>query len=180
MRSQADDKSFAVDSSFSNEGQIAPRKYYGADAQLRIKHKYGNTEFRAEVVMGRQTATLNSSETPASVLVRNDGYFIRRFNGAYFYFLQHLFHRRHQLGIKYDWYDPNTKISGGDIGKNGSNVTEANVKYRTLGFGYIFYAAEYLRVVLWYDKVNNEFTSLPGFEADAKDDVFTCRLHFRF
>ena len=41
-------KTFVVDSSLSNLGDQAPRRYYGADAQLAYKHGWGKTEIRGE------------------------------------------------------------------------------------------------------------------------------------
>jgi hypothetical protein len=42
------DKIFIVDSSVSNLGRSAPRHYYGADFQLKLHHRRGATEWRAE------------------------------------------------------------------------------------------------------------------------------------
>ena len=180
INDNASGKTFTVDSSLTNIGKTAPRKYYGADAQLKIKNKAGYTELRAEFMTGTQTATLNNSETPAVLLAGSEGYYTRKFNGAYFYLLQNIFTTRHQLAIKYDWYDPNTGVKGNDIGKAGTNLNAADIKYSTLGFGYIHYVNENLKMVLWYDKITNEKTQLAGFTTDVKDDVFTCRLQFRF
>ncbi len=174
-------KTFVVDSSANNIGRIAPRKYYGADIQLKIKNRIGFTEFRAEYITGKQTSFANTSETPAALPADNlTPFYIRNFNGAYFYFLQNLFSVRNQVIIKYDWYDPNTDVSGTEIGHPGSNINESNIKYSTLGFGYINYITENVKVVLWYEKITNEKTFVPGFTGDIKDDVFTCRLQFRF
>lgn len=173
-------KTFIVDSSLGNVGKIAPRYYYGADAQLKIKNKIGFTELRAEFITGTQTASAASSETPGAAFTGTEGYYVRKFNGAYFYFLQHLGSTRHQIGIKYDWYDPNIEVSKDDIGKNGSSENAANIKYSTLGFGYIWHITENAKLVLWYDRIFNEKTQLTGYTSDVKDDVFTCRLQFRF
>jgi hypothetical protein len=173
-------KTFTVDSATTNINQVAPRHYYSIDAQLKIKNKIGFTELRGEFIAGKQTASVNSSETPGALFTGNDGYYVRNFNGAYFYLLQHLGSTHHQVGIKYDWYDPNTKTNSNDIGKAGSNLNAANIKYNTLGFGYIWYITENAKVVLWYDRITNEKTQLTGFTGDVKDDVFTCRLQFRF
>jgi hypothetical protein len=173
-------KNFIVDSSTANVGKIAPRKYYSVDAQLKIKNKVGYTEFRAEFIAGKQTASATSSETPGALFTGTDGYYVRQFNGAYFYFLQHLGSLRHQIGIKYDWYDPNSSVKTDDIGKAGSNINAANIKYSTIGFGYIHYITENAKLVLWYDKITNEKTQLAGYTNDIKDNVFTCRLQFKF
>ena len=46
---------------------------------------------------------------------------------------------KHQLMIKYDWYDPNTDVEKLDIGKTGTNLTQADIKYSTVGIGYSYY-----------------------------------------
>lgn len=173
-------KSFIVDSTGTNQGKIAPRIYYGADMQVKIKNKAGFTELRAEYMFGTQTATAGNSETPAALLTGNEGYFIRKFNGAYFYLLQNIVNEHHQVLVKYDWYDPNTDVKNEDIGKAGTNINATDIKYSTLGFGYIYYVNENLKLVLWYDKITNEKTQLPGYIKDLKDNIFTCRLQFRF
>ena len=173
-------KNFIVDSSSTNPGNIAPRRYFGADFQLKIKNKVGFTELRAEIITGKQSASLTSSETPGALFTGSEGYYVRNFNGAYFYFLQHLGSTHHQIGVKYDWYDPNTDVSNNEIGGPGSAINASNIKYSTLGFGYIYYVNENLKLVCWYDRITNEKTLLAGFTGDIKDDVFTCRLQFKF
>lgn len=176
---------FNVDSTLSNEGKIAPRHYYGADVQLKIPNgKKGFTEFRAEYIRGTQTATAATSETPGAIPEDAAGaklpLYVRKFDGAYFYFLQHLGSPQHQLGLKYDWYDPNSDISGHQVGQAGSNTTEADLRFDTFGAGYLYHINEHLRLTLWYDLVRNESTDLQGYTTDVKDDIFTCRLQFRF
>lgn len=174
-------KTFVVDSALTNSGKIAPRKYYGADMQLKIKNKEGVfTQLRAEFMFGTQTSTAGNSETPPTLLAGNEGYYIRTFNGAYLYLLQNIFNERHQLIVKYDWYDPNTKVNSSDIGKPGTTLNATDIKYSTLGFGYLHQFNENLKLLLWYDKIANEKTLLTGYTTDIKDNVFTCRLQFRF
>ncbi len=174
-------KKVMVDSSTDNINRTSPRKYYGMNAQFRFKSSKGiSTELRAEFVAGQQTGTSGNTETPVALVSGADGFHIRHFNGAYFYLLQHIFNTRNQLLLKYDWYDPNTKVSGREIGAAGSNFTSANIKYKTIGFGYINYLTDNVKIVLYYARVINERTQLSGFTGDVKDDVFTCRLQFRF
>ncbi len=170
-----------IDSSAGNLYKTSPRHYYGANAQFKYKNKKGlTTELRAEFLAGKQTGTNNNTETPVALLSGNDGFHIRNFNGAYFYLLQQVFSTKHQLMLKYDWYDPNSRVKGNEIGAPGSNFSATNIRYNTLGFGYINYLTENVKIVLYYAKVTNEKTQLPGFTGDVKDDVFTCRLQFRF
>lgn len=172
---------FSPDSAGTNIGKVAPRQYFGADMQIRLPNRKGFTEFRAEYVAGKQSATKNTSETPGTVPLDSKGdpapLFIRSFNGAYFYFLQHLGSERHQLVLKYDWYDPNSAVSGNAI---DATFTWADMKYSTFGFGYVFYANPHLKITTWFDIVHNESTRLTGFEKDAKDNTFTTRVQYRF
>ncbi len=174
-------KSIVVDSSLNNLFKTSPRQYYGANMQLKYKNRKGLTsELRAEFVAGKQTGTANSSETPIALTSGNEGFHIRHFNGAYFYLLQQLFTTRHQVFIKYDWYDPDTMVKGNEIGATGAGFSGANIKYSTLGVGYISYLTDNAKLILYYANVKNEKTQLTGFTNDLKDDVFTCRLQFRF
>jgi hypothetical protein len=172
-------KRTVVDSSAANLDGVSPRKYYGADVQLKIKNKIGFTELRAEFIAGKQTGTANTTETPVALIAGNDGFHLRNFNGAYFYLLQNLFSEKYQLVLKYDWYDANTKVSGNEIA-NGTGLSAANIKYSTFGAGLVHYMTSNIKLVLYYANVKNEYTLLPGFTSDVKDNVFTARMQFRF
>ena len=178
MAGDGNGKFFVVDSSINNIGRKAPRRYYGADMQWKWKHSYGNTEIRAEYWRGTQTASAGTTETPPTLL--QEPYYVRKFDGAFFYLLQHILNAHNQIGIKYDWYDPNTKVKGKEIGAAGNNINATNIKYTTLSFGYNYNINENVRLMFWYDIVKNEKTSLAGYTGDLKDNVFTTRLQFRF
>jgi len=176
-------KVFIVDSSESNLGRSAPRHYYGGDIQYKINHRWGATEWRAEYWFGTQPGTSANTTNPGT-LPNSNGLavptYVRHYNGAFFYFLQNIVNTKHQLVIKYDWYDPNIKVSKTDIGKQGTNLTAADIKFSTLGIGYVYYFNPQTKITFYYDIVKNENTQLGGYTSDIKDNVFTCRLQFRF
>jgi predicted porin len=169
-----------VDSSEANVGLKNPRRYRAVDAQVRLKHKWGATEVRGEYWWGQQTGTVNSSETPAVLLAATDGYHVRHFNGAFVYFLQHIINTHHQLGVKFDFYDPNTRASGMEIGKAGSGLNASNIKYTTWHVGYNHYFNENVKIMLWYSMLNNEKTQLAPYTDNVKDNILTMRLQYRF
>ena len=173
-------KGVLLDSTATNKGHFSPRKYYGADLQLRIKNRIGFTELRAEYITGVQTGTAGSSETPAALMNGRDGFFKRNFNGAYFYFVQPLCSWQHQLVIKYDWYDPNTEVMGKEIGIANANFSAADIKHSTLNIGYNYFISPTAKLGLFYAIVKNENTLLPAYTADLKDNIFTARVQFRF
>jgi hypothetical protein len=177
------DKIFVIDSSVRNLGKASPRHYYGADVQVKFKHAWGATEFRAEHWFGTQPGTNTTTINPG-VLPNSNGVllptYVRHFNGSFFYFLQNIVNTKNQLLVKYDWYDPNIKVSKSEIGKSGTNLTAADVRFSTLGVGYAYYFNTQTKLIFYYDFVKNETTQFAGFTKDLQDNVFTCRLQFRF
>jgi hypothetical protein len=169
---------FVLDSSEHNIGTKAPRRYFGADVQLVKHHHRGKTEVRAEYWAGTQPGTAATSSNPG-VLPAAPTY-VRNFDGAFFVFLQNLGTEKWELMVKYDWYDPNTNVKTGDIGKASTNLSAADIKFSTLGAGITHYINSNLKVLLYYDWVKNEQTALTGFTSDIKDNIFTCRMQVRF
>ncbi|MGH2553663.1 MAG: porin [Chitinophagaceae bacterium] len=177
------DKIFSVDSSVSNLGKSSPRHYYGADVQFKIKHKWGETEWRAEYWFGTQPGTATSTANPGT-LPNSNGLplptYVRHYDGVFFYFLQNIINTKHQFLLKYDWYDPNIKVKKTDIGKPGTNLTAADIKYSTVGVGYVYHFNPQTKIIFYYSFIENELTRLSGYTTELKDNVFTCRLQFRF
>lgn len=177
MGEASGNKLFIVDSSLSNIGGRAERNYHGADAQVQFKHGWGKTELRGEYWGGRQpgtaTTTVNPGTLPTSI-------YKRKFDGAFFYFLQNIINDKWELMVKYDWYDPNREVSEMEIGKPGTNLSEADIRYNTIGAGLTHYFNDNLKILAYYAMPKNEKTALAGFEDDVEDNVFTMRIQFRF
>ncbi|MFT4061466.1 MAG: porin [Edaphocola sp.] len=184
MRQTAGGYRFVSDSLASNIGRNAQRRYFGGDVQVIFPNGgKGQTEFRAEYIRGNQPGTLASSTTPGSYPTDGNGaaqpLVTRPFDGAYLYFLQNLGNWKDQIVLKYEWYDPNKRVKGKDISTaNGFNA--ADIRYNTIGGGYLHHINTYLKIVLWYEHPINEKTSLAGYEKDLQDGIFTCRAQFSF
>lgn len=177
------DKLFVIDSSVSNLGKASPRHYYGADVQFKIHHPRGETELRAEHWFGTQPGTNTSTANPGILPALNGELlptYVRHFNGSFFYLLHNIINTKNQLLLKYDWYDPNIKVNKSEIGKTGTNLTPADIKFSTVGLGYVYHFNLQTKLIFYYDIVKNETTRLSGYTSDLKDNVFTCRLQFRF
>lgn len=170
--------SYAVDSSIVNIGGKAPRQYRGLDAQLKVRNPWGATELRAEYWWGTQTAGRLESNTPGEMLL--EPYFIREFDGAFFYLIQDIMSEKHQVLLKYDFYDPNRHVGGRLIGVEGNYTNPGDIRYNTLGVGYLYNFNQHIKLLAWYDMIRNETTSLEGYETDLRDNVLTCRVQFTF
>lgn len=178
-------KSYKVDSTRSNIGGNYGRGYFGVDLQVNYDVlAIGGTALRGEFITGQQPGTSASSAfyTPSS---KADPLYLRQFTGWYILFLQN-FGLKNQFVAKYDVYDPNKDVEGSDIGAVGSNLTPGDVKYSTLGFGWVYYWDPNVKFTLYYDMVTNEKAnaaatgSLASYRDDIKDNVFTVRMQFKF
>jgi hypothetical protein len=144
---------------------------------------------------------------PASVsqVLKPSDTFVRTFSGLYIYFTQFIGKTGLQLLYRYDFYDPNNKISGLEVDGNTydasgnivgfSGLSVADVAFTTHGFGLKYHFNERLTLMAWFDKVKNEVTRIEplnsgfinqgkwphtGYLTDINDDVFTLRLQYIF
>jgi hypothetical protein len=169
---------FITKSDSSNLTAKAPRNYFGLDFQLSAETPLGINVIRAEYITGVQTGTGVSSTSPN--LLQTAELFQRNFSGLSVYFIQNIMQSKHQLILKYDYYDPNVKLANKQIGIKGSNTNAADIKYTTIGFGWNIRLMENTKVTFYYDKVLNEATSLAKYTSDLKDSIFTLRWQYKF
>lgn len=178
---------FVMNNDTALNGAISGRSYGGADLQLSYDFPFGLTTIRAEYIEGVQPGS-SSSATSVSAQPTTDNY-KRNFNGAYFYFIQNIGQSKHQLVVKYDWFDPNTEVAGDEIGKSTlafkgltyAKTGKADFKYSTLGIGWTYRWDTNVKIVAYYDMVTNETSknvALMG--KDLSDNVFTLRVQYKF
>jgi phosphate-selective porin len=98
---------------------------------------------------------------------------MREFSGFYAMLVKNI-GSQWQLALKYDSYDPNTKIADNDIDVKEDLVTN------TIGFGLHNYSFSNIRVSLWYDMINTQTTSNTKFASDPIDNQLTLRLQYKF
>ena len=163
-------------------GKFAKRQYLGFDAQFSLESGLGLTTLRGEYLSGKQPSVAGSPNSftanPSADLYN------RNVMGTYVYFVQGIKGTKHQFVLKYDIYDPNTKLSGDQIGVTATGMkasTAGDIKYTTTGIGWIYAYDATLKIMAYYDMVKNETSShLTGYGKDLKDNVFTLRLQYKF
>jgi hypothetical protein len=157
----------------------APRIYYGVEGLISISSLIGITTLRGEYYTGTQTAGDSDSKSPASTPSAGAAMFVRNFSGGYMYFIQRIAKTKHELAFKYEWVDPNTRISSSDLnGKNG--MKQGELKYTMIGIGYNLYLYENVKFMFHYNMVSNETAKISGYTADLKDNILTVRMQYRF
>ncbi len=179
---------FKMNKDTANFGAMAKRQYVGVDGQVSIDFPFGITTLRGEYIQGQQPGTSTSTTSPST---QPGDVYVRNFNGAYFYFVQNIMQSKHAIVVKYDWYDPNTSISGDNIGAKilafqGTTYKTTgtqDITYTTLGLGYIYKLDSNVKFTVYYDKVTNEKSINLGSSAywkDLKDNVLTVRVQYKF
>ncbi|MCD7973248.1 MAG: hypothetical protein LUG18_11395 [Candidatus Azobacteroides sp.] len=168
---------FVANEDEANIGKYARRKYMGFDGQISHKSTIGKTQLRAEYLFGQQPGKASSAKSPNGGLPDYDTY-IRDFCGGYVILVQDLGTSPFSLVAKYDWYDPNTKISKNEVGQNGTSV--ADRAQNTWGVGALWNATENVRLQAYYEFNNYEKTDFIAGNSDLKANVFTLRLQYKF
>ncbi len=171
-------------------GDKTHREYIGMDGQLSYDWFGGISQIRGEYLFGSQPGS-SSSSTSLTAASSGDIY-NRKFNGWYVYFIQNILETPIQFVVKYDFYDPNTGVSGNQIGATSVDAASkatgaADIAYSTLGLGFNVRLNTQMKLMAYYDIVRNETTSriattstLSDLSHDRKDNVFTLRLQYKF
>lgn len=191
-------KAFVRDSASSNILATFDRKYRGLDAQVYYDLPVlGSMQVRGEYISGDQPGTAGSSsfynpgsvQTVSGTSVKSvpdvQPVYKRKFAGMYVIYVQNA-GLKNQAVIKYDVYDPNTNVKGSDIGV-GSKTGVADIKFNTLGLGWIYHWDENVKFTAYYEIVKNEnvndavtTAALVRHKKDVKDNVFTFRVQYKF
>ena len=172
-------KAFVLNSDASNIGQFAKREYFGVDGQFNIMSSLGKMKLRGEYLWGTQPGSISGSKSPNSSTLPSIDTYLRNFNGGYLIFVQDIGASPFSAVLKYDWYDPNTKVAANEIGLNGTN--KGDITYKTFGFGFLWRVTDSVRMQAYYELMNNEKSeNLNSYDENLEDDVFTLRLQYKF
>jgi len=173
---------FVLNNTASNLNSYASRSYFGIDAQFSVASDLGLSSIRGEYISGKQPGTSGSSASlnnaDPTTIAAGDTY-IRPFSGGYINFVQDIADTKHSIVVKYDWYDPNTSVSGDKVG-SAAKTGKADMAYSTLGLGYMYRMNNNVRVMAYYDIVSNESTKVKGYFSNVKDNLVTVRLQYKF
>lgn len=157
------------------EGSFIKREYIGFDGQFTLQTSMGQSQINAEYVFGTQPGSSSSNKSNYSSTLPDYDTYIRKFQGGYINFIQDFNYLPISAVVRYDWYDPNTKISKSNIGNNGTGI--GDIAYNTIGFGLLSNFHKNHRITVYYEIIDNEETAALG---QLDDNVFTLRYQFKF
>ena len=171
---------FVENDNESNIGGYAKREYFGFDLQFTALTRAGMTQLRGEYISGQQPGSTSSSKSPNSDVRPTYDTYIRSFSGSYIILIQDFGTTPFSAILKYDVYDPNTKISGNQVG-NGDGTNKTDLAQHTMGYGLLWRINSALRLQAFYENVKNETSvKVNGYETVRKADLFTLRLQYKF
>jgi phosphate-selective porin len=174
------DKEYAAadTSTILYKGKYAKRIYYGVEGLFSVRSPLGTTTLRGEYCFGQQPGSRSSTRSPQAATTGET--YLRNFSGFYGYFIQRIGKSKHELVLKYEWYDPNADVAGDEIRAN-YKFTAADVKYTAIGLGYNCYINDNYKLMLHYNMVTNELSNnLSGFTREIPDNILTIRVQARF
>ena len=151
-------------------GDAVKRNWLGGEFQL-YADVLGGLSVKGEYIAGKN-ASIGFAPVTANGVVTTPGVanFQNNFAGYYLYFIKNL-GKKNQFAFRYDYYDPNTDISGKDVAVKGyaANATTAkrtsgksDLATSTFGFALHHYFDDNLRISLNYDIVQNEKVGSAG------------------
>jgi len=140
-----------------NVGDKLDKKWFGAELQV-FYDLLGGMALKGEYISGKMSG-VGSASTYANY---NSNFIIpgeRNFSGYYATLIKNV-GKSHQAIVRYDVYDPNTKIAGDEV----SNSKE--LKYSTLTLSWQYFFDENVKIVAGYALPTNEKSSNSGVGAD--------------
>lgn len=138
------------------------RTWYGVEGRI-FWDFLGGMKILGEYIMG---SNADQMSTDGSKAIR-----LREFAGYYVLFVKNL-GTDWQLALKYDSYDPNTKIADGDI-TNANDLT-----INTIGLGIHNYTLDKIRLSLWFDLISRQTND--AFTTSPVNNLTTLRFQYKY
>ena len=146
-------------------GDPVTRQWLGGEFQL-FADVLGGLSVKGEYLAGKN-ATVGFKKSGSTLGAAN---YQNKFAGYYIYLIKNL-GKKNQFAFRYDYYDPNTDISGKDVTVSGYAAAgtyakktsgKSDLATSTYGFALHHYWDDNIRISLAYDIVQNEKVGTVG------------------
>lgn len=157
-------------------GDNLKKQWFGAE--MRLYYDFlGGMSLKGEYISGTNSG-FNTANFPTQSLSLFSGNKVRNIEGHYISLIKNL-GKSNVLAVRYDVFDPNTKLSGNSISKAD------DLKYSTWTYTYEYFFDENVKVMFCYSMPINEKSTNLGVGADylnrdKSDNTFTLRLQASF
>jgi len=151
-------------------GTYLDKHWVGGEFQL-FADVLGGLSLKGEYMAGVNNTVSSSLLTATIAQKLGDPNKVRNFSGYYIYLIKNI-GARNQLVLKYDYYDPNTKVAGADV------LTASELNYKTFTTAWQYYLNDNIRISLQYEIPKNETNT--SVTTDLKDKQLTVRVQAKF
>ena len=151
-----------IDSSSTNNGYNMKKNWAGAEVQAYFD-LLGGLALKGEYLAGKNAFGGDSKIYPNRM---------KKFSGYYAYLIKNI-GKKNQFVTRYDYFDPNTSVSG--------DAANADVYYKTWVVAWQYYLNDNIRFSVQYEMPKNEINSTSKvYNKDIADNVFTLRMQAKF
>ena len=144
------------------------KNWVGGEVQI-FADVLGGLAIKGEYMSGVNSvpSAVAVNSTRAQMLASPSLY--NNFSGYYVYFIKNI-GPKNQFVAKYDYYDPNTKLSGDAAGNS--------IYYKTWTIAWQYYLNDFIRISLNYEMPKNEINA--SNPTDKKDNTLGVRIQAKF
>jgi hypothetical protein len=158
-----------------NVGDYLKKQWFGAEVQV-FADVLGGLSLKGEYIAGTNSTASTIASTATMAAKQADPDKINNFSGYYVYLIKDI-GLKNQFVAKYDYYDPNTNLSGDAAG--------TSVIYKTLTLAWQYYLNDNIRISVNYEMPQNEKSAsvktVAGTgDTQLKDNTFGIRIQAKF
>lgn len=157
-------------------GDKLKKQWFGAEMQVYYD-LLGGMSLKTEYMSGTLSG-FNSTDFPSQSLSLFNSNKVRNIQGGYVSLIKNA-GKSHQFSIRYDVFDPNTKLAGNEVAKKD------DLKFSNWTYGYQYFFNSNTKIMLSYTATFNEQSANAGVGADYQnrdkhDNAFTVRFQTSF
>jgi len=151
-------------------GTYLDKHWVGGEFQL-FADVLGGLSLKGEYMAGVNNTVSTSLLTATIAQKIGDPNKVRNFSGYYIFLIKNI-GAKNQFVLKYDYYDPNTKVAGAEA------LSASELNYKTFTTAWQYYLNNNIRISLQYEMPKNELNT--SVTSDLKDNQLTVRVQAKF
>lgn len=144
------------------------KNWVGGEMQI-YADVLGGMAIKGEYMAGTNSTPSSVAATSTVAQMKASPGFYNNFSGFYIYFIKNI-GSRNQFIAKFDYYDPNTKLS--------SDAAGNSLYYKTWTLAWQYYLNDNIRITLNYEMPKNEVNATNP--TDKKDNTLGVRIQAKF
>ncbi|MEI6047272.1 MAG: porin [Bacteroidota bacterium] len=154
--------------SLNNVWRYLDKNWVGGEVQI-FADVLGGMAIKGEYISGINSTPSTIAATSTVAQMKASPNLYNNFSGYYLYFIKNI-GPKNQFIAKYDYYDPNNKLSGDAAGNS--------IYYKTWTLAWQYYLNDNIRISLNYEMPKNEINASNATE--KKDNVLGVRIQAKF